>query len=69
MVRGAVESANPDQPQRADAEQVHLTVSTIELDILIDALRSVGNTELAERFEIILRQRQNDGPGPSSRRQ
>jgi nicotinamide riboside kinase len=36
--------------------QVHLVVTPTELDILVDTLRSVGNTELADRLENILRQ-------------
>ena len=35
---------------------MHLVLSPIEVDILVDALRSVGNVELAERLEAILRQ-------------
>ena len=36
-------------------EPVHLVLSLIELDILVDALRSVGNVEFAERLEMLLR--------------
>jgi hypothetical protein len=35
---------------------VHLVVTTTELDILADALRSVGNIEFADRLKSILRQ-------------
>jgi hypothetical protein len=49
---------DPDDELRpnVDPRQVHVVVSPIELDIIVDALRSVGNTELAERMERILRQ-------------
>ena len=39
-----------------DDDHIHLIVSPTELDIVVDALRSVGNVELAERFESVLRQ-------------
>jgi hypothetical protein len=39
-----------------DRDQVHLVVTTTELDIIADALRSVGNVEFADRLESILRQ-------------
>ena len=39
-----------------DPDQVHLVVTRLELDIIVDALRSVGNVEIAERLEAILRQ-------------
>jgi len=39
-----------------DGEHVYLVLSPIELDILVDALRSVGNVEFAEQLEAILRQ-------------
>jgi hypothetical protein len=39
-----------------DGDRLYLIVSPTELDILVDALRSVGNVELAERFESVLRQ-------------
>jgi len=35
---------------------VHLVLSPIQLDILVDALRSIGKVEFAERLETILRQ-------------
>jgi len=52
----------PEHPRDLDAERelnvdpdrLHLIVTPIELDIVVDALRSVGNVELAERFEAIL---------------
>jgi hypothetical protein len=39
-----------------DGDRIHLIVSPTELDIVVDALRSVGNVELAERFESVLQQ-------------
>jgi hypothetical protein len=43
------------EPQlNVDAGRVHLIVTPTELGILVDALRSVGNRELAERFEAVL---------------
>jgi len=39
-----------------DRDRLHLIVSPTELDIVVDALQSVGNVELAERFESALRQ-------------
>jgi hypothetical protein len=47
-----------------DGDRIHLIVSPTELDFVVDALRSVGNVELAERFESVLRQL-----GQSSRRE
>jgi hypothetical protein len=47
-----------------DGDRIHLIVSPTELDIVVDALRSVGNVELAERFESVLQQF-----GQSSRRE
>ena len=43
---------DPDaEPQlNVDPDQVHLVVTTTELDILADALRSVGNVEFADRL-------------------
>jgi hypothetical protein len=51
------QAANPNaDPQlNVDAERLHLAVTPVELDIIVDALRSVGNDELAERFEAVLR--------------
>jgi hypothetical protein len=58
MVRGAVTSNPRDpfsEPQlNVEADQVHLVVSFVELDIIVDALRSVGNVDIAERFEDIM---------------
>jgi hypothetical protein len=38
-----------------DSEHVHVVLTALELDIVVDALRSVGNLELAEHLELILR--------------
>ena len=51
-----VPDPDPESGSNIDPDQVHLVVTPIELDILVDALRSVGNTELADRFENVLRQ-------------
>jgi hypothetical protein len=60
MVRPGVASEDtgdlgPDPELNVDPEQVHLVVDALELDIIVDALRSVGNVELADRFEAIMR--------------
>lgn len=44
-----------DPQVNVDPDQVHLVVSVLELDVIVDALRSVGNSELADRFEAIMR--------------
>jgi hypothetical protein len=55
-VRGEQESdPNADPQLNVDADRLHLIVTPVELDIIVDALRSVGNNELAERFEAVLR--------------
>ena len=50
-----------------DRDQVHVIFTPIELDIVVDALHSVGNVELAQRLEGILRQfwqgRRGERPG------
>jgi hypothetical protein len=56
-----VATADSSDPSRepllnVDRDRIHLIVSPVELDIVVDALRSVGNVELAERFESVLRQ-------------
>jgi hypothetical protein len=56
-----VATEDSSDPSRAlllnvDGDRIHLIVSPTELDIVVDALRSVGNVELAERFESVLRQ-------------
>ena len=38
-----------------DGDHLHLIVTPTELDIIVDALQSVGNVELAERFANMLR--------------
>ena len=51
------DSSNPREPLlNIDSDRIHPIVSPTELDIVVDALRSVGNVELAERFESVLRQ-------------
>jgi hypothetical protein len=60
MVRSGVHSeetgAFSSDPQvNVDPDQLHLVVNLLELDIIVDALRSVGNSELADRFEAIMR--------------
>ena len=51
------DSSDPREPLlNIDGDHIHLIVSPTELDIVVDALRSVGNVELAERFESVLRQ-------------
>jgi hypothetical protein len=55
-VRGQQESDPKADPRlNVDADRLHLIVTPVELDIVVDALRSVGNSELAERFEAVLR--------------
>ena len=49
--------AHDSEPRpNVDPDQVHLVVTLTELDILVDALRSVGNIDFADRLEHILRQ-------------
>ena len=60
MIHRAVvseESRSPDPEQRLNVapDEVHLVLTALELDIIVDALRSVGNVELAERLESVLR--------------
>jgi hypothetical protein len=52
------DSSDPeDEPLfNVDRDRLHLILSPTELDIVVDALRSVGNVELADRFESVLRQ-------------
>ena len=47
---------NPEPRLNVEPDRLHLVVTPIELDIVIDALRSVGNLELADRFEAVLHQ-------------
>ena len=61
MVRGAVTSQdardlNLNPQLNVDPDQVHLVVTILELDIIVDALRSVGNIGIVDRLEAILRQ-------------
>ena len=60
MVRARVADRNQDSTlgseAHVDGEHVQLVLSLIEVDILVDALRSVGNVEFAEQLEAILRQ-------------
>jgi hypothetical protein len=50
-------ASDPDREHQlnVDSDRLHLIVTPVELDIVVDALRSVGNVELAERFEAVLR--------------
>ena len=59
MIQRAVAS-DPQTPNlepqlNIDPDEVHLVLTRMELDIIVDALRSVGNVELADRLEAILR--------------
>jgi hypothetical protein len=38
-----------------DSDLIHLVLTGLELDIIVDALRSVGNVELADDLDTILR--------------
>ena len=59
MVRASMADSNqdaaPEPETHVDVERVHVVLSPIEVDILVDALRSVGNVEFAERLETLLR--------------
>jgi hypothetical protein len=48
---------DPDaEPQlNVESDRLHLIVTPVELEIVVDALRSIGNVELAARFEAVLR--------------
>ena len=46
---------NPEPQLNINPDEVHLVLTGLELDIIVDALRSVGNVELAERLESVLR--------------
>jgi len=52
MVRASMadrdQDATPETETHVGVEHVHLVLSPIESDILVDALRSAGNVELAE---------------------
>jgi hypothetical protein len=61
MVPGAMpgeHAPDPDAEARlnVDSDHVHVVLTTMELDMIADALRSVGNRELADRLETILHQ-------------
>ena len=56
---------NADLQLNVDVDRLRLAVTRVELDIIVDALRSVGNVELAERFEAVLR---HSGYGSSRER-
>lgn len=43
-----------DDRLNVESDRVHLVVSPAELKIVVEALRSVGDVELAERFEAVL---------------
>jgi hypothetical protein len=46
---------NPEPHLNVDPDEVHLVLTGLELDIIVDALRSVGNVDLADRLEAVLR--------------
>jgi hypothetical protein len=48
-------SPNPEPRLNVEPDKVHLVLTGLELDIIVDALRSVGNVELADRLESVLR--------------
>jgi hypothetical protein len=48
-------SNNPEARLNVEPDEVHLVLTGLELDIIVDALRSVGNVELADRLESVLR--------------
>jgi hypothetical protein len=61
MVQLAVSSEqtpdhNAEPRLNVEPDRLHLVVTPTELDIVVDALRSVGNVELADRFEAVLHQ-------------
>jgi hypothetical protein len=58
--------SDPDVERQLNVEsdRVHLIVTPVELDIAVDALRSVGNIELAARFEAVLRRSRRGRCGP-----
>jgi hypothetical protein len=45
-------------PQQSNVEprQIHLVLDPLDLFVIIDALRSVGNVDFADRLDEILRQ-------------
>jgi hypothetical protein len=59
MVPAVVPPERPPDPDRGrqlnvEPDRLHLIVTPVELDIVLGALRSVGNVELAARFEAVL---------------
>ncbi len=59
MVLTVVPAERPPDPDRerqlnVDSDRLHLIVTPVELDIIADAVRSVGNVELAARLEAVL---------------
>ena len=59
MVPTVVPAEHPTDPDRerqlnVDSDRLHVIITRVELDIVVDALRSVGNVELAARFEAVL---------------
>jgi hypothetical protein len=50
-----IRTPNPEAHLNVDPDEVHLVLTGLELDIIVDALRSVGNIELADRLESVLR--------------
>ncbi len=48
-------SPNPEPHLNVYPDEVHLVLTALELDIIVDALRSVGNIDLADRMESVLR--------------
>jgi hypothetical protein len=60
MVPTVVPPEHPPDPDRGrqrnvESDRLHPIVTHVELDIVVEALRSVGNVELAARFEAVLR--------------
>ena len=47
---------NAEPRLNVEPDRLHLVVTLAELDIVVDALRSVGNVELVDRFEAVLHQ-------------
>ena len=55
MASDDTRTPNPEPQLNVHAHEVHLVLTGMELDIIVDALRSVGNVELADRLESLLR--------------
>jgi len=61
MVSSAMPGSHVPDPTgeprlNVEPDRLHLVLGPTELDIVVDALRSVGNIELAEHFDAVLRQ-------------